>query len=153
MLQEMSNQGVESKRVTLEFLRFIRDTRAKDLAGKRGNVVQNWWDLRAVNEGWARVIEFYPAIREEVYQTESRRMEEEEKRSNEKREIGPTKTRENSVLIRHGHIEVDSQLRHPRDVSTAASYRRIFRDDSGNVQPILESARSWERAKRDNRLS
>lgn len=121
LLEEMSNQGVESNRVTLEFLKFIDNTRAKDLAGKRGSIIQKWWDLRAVKEGWVRVHNFYHDIRENFHRNESMEMEGQEQRKNKASKSEHVERQEDPFIERHEHTEVDRHLSRAGDGSLPSS--------------------------------
>lgn len=84
LMQEMVNQGVESNKVTLEFLRYVDNVRRKDLEGGRGEVIKAWWGLRPVREGWVRVKGFYERFRKEDIEREMpRKMEEGEEEDEE----------------------------------------------------------------------
>ena len=63
LLQEMVNQGVGPNDLTLEFLHYISRTRRRDMAGRRGKVLQSWWYLRGTKEGWAKVQSIYKELR------------------------------------------------------------------------------------------
>ena len=66
LLQEMINQGIEANNVTLRLLQFIDRTRTRDLKGRRGEVLKQWWTLRGVRDDWYRVRKIYEQLKKEV---------------------------------------------------------------------------------------
>ncbi|KAL9100054.1 MAG: hypothetical protein Q9163_004530 [Psora crenata] len=65
LLQEMINQGVAANIVTLELLKYIDRTRIKDILGRRGKVLSQWWKLKGVREDWTRVRDIYTQLKQE----------------------------------------------------------------------------------------
>lgn len=79
LLNEMGNQGIERNDLTLSCLRFISRTRKADLAGQSGKVLQSWWDMRAVNDGWQRVRKIALQVQADLFKREREEQREQSK--------------------------------------------------------------------------